>query len=97
MGETWIVAAMITHDAYHAGEINHLRSILGNDDRWRFIQLGCECPVGPSRRTGRCPPGTAWASGEGTPRHPPPARAFPLLPVAFCRRPPASGSSGSAT
>jgi uncharacterized damage-inducible protein DinB len=36
----WIVAAMITHDAYHAGEINHLRSILGTDDRWRFIQMG---------------------------------------------------------
>ena len=26
----WIVAAMITHDAYHAGEINHLRSLLGH-------------------------------------------------------------------
>ena len=25
----WIIAAMITHDAYHAGEINHLRSLLG--------------------------------------------------------------------
>lgn len=36
----WIVAAMITHDAYHAGEINHLRSILGTDDRWRHVQLG---------------------------------------------------------
>jgi DinB superfamily len=36
----WIVAAMITHDAYHAGEINHLRSLLGSDDRWRFQQLG---------------------------------------------------------
>ena len=36
----WIVAAMITHDAYHAGEINHLRSQLGGDDRWRYIQLG---------------------------------------------------------
>jgi hypothetical protein len=36
----WIVAAMITHDAYHAGEINHLRSLLGTDDRWRYIQLG---------------------------------------------------------
>ncbi len=36
----WIVAAMITHDAYHAGEINHLRSLLGTDDRWRFQQLG---------------------------------------------------------
>jgi hypothetical protein len=31
---------MITHDAYHAGEINHLRSLLGTDDRWRFEQLG---------------------------------------------------------
>lgn len=36
----WIVAAMITHDAYHAGEINHLRSLLDGDDRWRFDQLG---------------------------------------------------------
>ena len=36
----WIVAAMITHDAYHAGEINHLRSLLDGDDRWRFLQLG---------------------------------------------------------
>jgi uncharacterized damage-inducible protein DinB len=36
----WIVAAMITHDAYHAGEINHLRSLLDGDDRWRFVQLG---------------------------------------------------------
>lgn len=40
MPTRWIVSAMITHDAYHAGEINHLRSILGTDDRWRFIQLG---------------------------------------------------------
>jgi uncharacterized damage-inducible protein DinB len=36
----WIVASTITHDAYHAGEINHLRSLLGPDDRWRFIQDG---------------------------------------------------------
>jgi uncharacterized damage-inducible protein DinB len=36
----WIVASMITHDAYHAGEINHLRSLLGPDDRWRYVQLG---------------------------------------------------------
>ncbi len=36
----WILAAMVTHDAYHAGEINHLRSLLGTDDRWRHIQLG---------------------------------------------------------
>jgi uncharacterized damage-inducible protein DinB len=36
----WIIATMITHDAYHAGEINHLRSMLGMDDRWRHVQLG---------------------------------------------------------
>ena len=36
----WIVATLITHDAYHAGEINHLRSILGTDDRWRYVQMG---------------------------------------------------------
>jgi uncharacterized damage-inducible protein DinB len=36
----WIIAAMITHDAYHAGEINHLRSLLDGDDRWRYIQQG---------------------------------------------------------
>jgi uncharacterized damage-inducible protein DinB len=40
MPTRWIVAAMITHDASHAGEINHLRSLLGPDDRWRFQQLG---------------------------------------------------------
>ena len=38
----WIIAAMITHDAYHAGEINHLRSLLDGDDRWRYVQLGYE-------------------------------------------------------
>jgi hypothetical protein len=36
----WLIAAMITHDAYHAGEINHIRSLLDGDDRWRYIQLG---------------------------------------------------------
>jgi uncharacterized damage-inducible protein DinB len=35
----WIVAAMIGHDFYHAGEINHLRSVLGTDDRWRWQQF----------------------------------------------------------
>jgi uncharacterized damage-inducible protein DinB len=43
-GERWatrsIIGAMITHDAYHAGEINHVRSLLSGDDRWRFQQLG---------------------------------------------------------
>jgi len=35
----WIVAAIIGHDFYHAGEINHLRSLLGTDDRWRWQQF----------------------------------------------------------
>ena len=34
----WIIAAMIGHDFYHAGEINHLRSLVGGDDRWRWAQ-----------------------------------------------------------
>ena len=34
----WIIAAIIGHDFYHAGEINHLRSMLGRDDRWRWQQ-----------------------------------------------------------
>ena len=36
----WLIAALITHDSYHAGEINHLRSMFGADDRWRYIQDG---------------------------------------------------------
>ncbi len=36
----WLIAAMVTHDAYHAGEINHVRSLLDGDDRWRHVQLG---------------------------------------------------------
>jgi uncharacterized damage-inducible protein DinB len=32
----WILAAMITHDAYHAGEVNHIRSLFSGDDRWMF-------------------------------------------------------------
>lgn len=35
----WILAAIVGHDFYHAGEINHLRSLLGSDDRWRWQQL----------------------------------------------------------
>lgn len=32
----WIVAVMIQHDLYHAGEINHIRSLYRGDDRWEF-------------------------------------------------------------
>jgi hypothetical protein len=34
----WIIAAMIGHDFYHAGEINHLRSLLDGDDRWAYVR-----------------------------------------------------------
>ena len=43
-GDEWrtrsIIGVMITHDAYHAGEINHLRSTLGTDDRWQYVKDG---------------------------------------------------------
>ncbi len=32
----WIVAVMIQHDLYHAGEINHLRSLCHGEDRWAY-------------------------------------------------------------
>jgi hypothetical protein len=34
-----VETAMIGHNFYHAGEVNHLRSMLGNDDRWRWQQM----------------------------------------------------------
>ena len=40
----WIIAAIIGHDFYHAGEINHLRSMLGSDDRWRWEQYQDSSP-----------------------------------------------------
>jgi uncharacterized damage-inducible protein DinB len=39
MPTRWLIAALITHDAYHAGEINHLRSLMSGDDRWMHIKL----------------------------------------------------------
>lgn len=32
----WIIVAMIQHDLYHAGEINHLRSLHRQADRWAY-------------------------------------------------------------
>ena len=34
----WIIATLISHDSYHAGEINHLRSLLSGDDRWNYVR-----------------------------------------------------------
>jgi len=30
-----VITTMIQHDVYHAGEINHLRALLQDTDRWR--------------------------------------------------------------
>lgn len=30
----WIIGVMIEHDLYHAGEINHIRSLRQRTDRW---------------------------------------------------------------
>lgn len=34
----WIIAVMIQHDTYHAGEINHLRALHQRTDRWAYEQ-----------------------------------------------------------
>jgi len=35
MKETrWIIAVMIEHDLYHAGEINHIRALRQRNDGW---------------------------------------------------------------
>jgi hypothetical protein len=33
----WIIAAMIEHDLYHAGEINHIRSMRHHTDQWQYV------------------------------------------------------------
>ena len=32
----WIIALMIEHDLYHAGEINHIRALRQGNDRWNW-------------------------------------------------------------
>ena len=32
----WLISTLMQHDTYHAGEINHVRSLLAGDDRWRW-------------------------------------------------------------
>ena len=36
MPTRWIINRLIQHDGYHAGEINHLRSVRQGDDRWEW-------------------------------------------------------------
>ena len=32
----WLISAIATHSSYHAGEINHIRSLLRRDDAWMW-------------------------------------------------------------
>lgn len=36
MPTRWLVSAIATHSTYHAGEINHIRSLLRRDDDWMW-------------------------------------------------------------
>ncbi len=36
----WIAAVMTQHDLYHAGEINYLRSLHQQNDRWEWEEEG---------------------------------------------------------
>jgi len=39
----WIITTLIEHDIYHAGEINHLRSLHDGDDRWAYERRPEQC------------------------------------------------------
>jgi len=46
----WLLSVLLQHDLYHAGEINHLRSLLDGEDRWRWqIDRSVDPDPGPSR------------------------------------------------
>lgn len=46
MKETrWLIKVLIEHDLYHAGEINHVRSINQKDDIWAYEKRGIETTV----------------------------------------------------
>ena len=32
----WLLSMLMQHDTYHAGEVNHVRSLLERDDFWRW-------------------------------------------------------------
>ena len=32
----WLLSTLLQHDAYHAGEINHIRALAASDDTWRW-------------------------------------------------------------
>jgi hypothetical protein len=42
MRETrWIIANLIRHDGYHAGEINHIRALMQGNDNWAWDAGAC--------------------------------------------------------
>ena len=34
----WIISTLIRHDAFHAGEVNHIRALHQRNDRWEWEQ-----------------------------------------------------------
>ena len=39
----WLLSMLLQHDAYHAGEINRMRSVLSGEDRWAWqIYVGID-------------------------------------------------------
>ena len=43
----WLLSTLLQHDAYHAGEINRIRSLLAGEDRWNWqIVEGIGSPTG---------------------------------------------------
>jgi len=32
----WLLSTLLQHDAYHAGEINHIRALVASDDTWKW-------------------------------------------------------------
>lgn len=39
----WLLSTVLQHDVYHAGEINRIRSVLSDEDRWQWqIDVGIE-------------------------------------------------------
>ena len=36
----WLMATIIEHDLYHAGEINHIRALAQGDDAWPSTNQG---------------------------------------------------------
>jgi hypothetical protein len=62
----WLLSILLQHDLYHAGEINHLRSLLSGEDRWRWqIAMGVDPEPGPPPDAGS-DPGAAGGEARDT-------------------------------